>query len=105
MGENAGMSGTGTGDECAAAREGGIFATTRWSLVMAAGEPNAQGRRALESLCRTYWFPVYALVRRRGADAESARDFTQEFFAYMLSRQAFAKARQEIGRFRSFVAQ
>jgi DNA-directed RNA polymerase specialized sigma24 family protein len=72
---------------------------------MAAGEQNAQGSAALESLCRTYWFPVYALVRRRGADAESARDFTQEFFADMLSRQVFGSARREIGRFRSFVAQ
>lgn len=72
---------------------------------MAAGGDNARGREALESLCRTYWFPVYALVRRRGADAESARDFTQEFFAEMLSRQAFGSARKEIGRFRSFMAQ
>src|SRR5688572_9863163 len=86
-------------------REGGVFATTRWSLVMAAGADNARGREALESLCRTYWFPVYALVRRRGADAESARDFTQEFFAEMLSRHVFGAARREIGRFRSFVAQ
>jgi RNA polymerase sigma-70 factor (ECF subfamily) len=72
---------------------------------MAAGEQDARGSAALESLCRTYWFPVYALVRRRGADAESARDFTQEFFANMISRQAFGAARREIGRFRSFVAQ
>lgn len=72
---------------------------------MAAGADNARGREALESLCRTYWFPVYALVRRRGADPESARDFTQEFFAEMLSRHVFGAARKEIGRFRSFVAQ
>jgi DNA-directed RNA polymerase specialized sigma24 family protein len=86
-------------------REGGIFATTRWSLVMAAGGENARGREALESLCRTYWFPVYALVRRRGEEPDSARDFTQEFFAEMLSRRTFSTARREIGRFRSFVAQ
>src|SRR5262245_28850620 len=97
--------GTGTGNNAEEARGGGrIFATTRWSLVMAAGEPNEAGRRALESLCQAYWFPVYALVRRRGADPDSARDSTQEFFAHMLSRQVFASARQEIGRFRSFVA-
>jgi len=82
-----------------------VFATTRWSLVMAAGAEDARGREALESLCRTYWFPVYALVRRRGEDPESARDFTQEFFAEMLSRHVFGAARREIGRFRSFVAQ
>lgn len=87
------------------AQEGGIFATTRWSMVMAAGGEDARGRAALETLCRTYWFPVYALVRRRGTDSESARDCTQDFFAHMLSRQAFGTARREIGRFRSFVAQ
>jgi len=72
---------------------------------MAAGGEDVRGREALESLCRTYWFPVYALVRRRGEDPDSARDFTQDFFAEMLSRHAFGAARKEIGRFRSFVAQ
>jgi RNA polymerase sigma-70 factor (ECF subfamily) len=72
---------------------------------MAAGADDARGREALETLCQAYWFPVYALVRRRGSDPETARDFTQAFFADMLSRHAFAAARREIGRFRSFVAQ
>lgn len=83
----------------------GIFATTRWSIVLAANGDDPRGREAMETLCRTYWFPVYALVRRRGFDIETARDFTQDFFAGMLSRTGFSRARREIGRFRSFVAQ
>jgi DNA-directed RNA polymerase specialized sigma24 family protein len=72
---------------------------------MAAGVDDPRGREAMEVLCRAYWFPVYALVRRRGFDVETARDFTQEFFAGMLARTGFSKVRREIGRFRSFVAQ
>ena len=76
----------------------GIFATTRWTLVRSSRGDDAAGRAALETLCRTYWFPVYALVRRRGFDEETARDFTQEFFARMLSREGFAAAQRERGR-------
>lgn len=85
----------------------GIFATTRWSVVLAAGgaDDSPTSRSALEELCRTYWFPVYALARRRGLDPEAARDAAQEFFARMLSRDGFARARRERGRFRSFLAQ
>jgi RNA polymerase sigma-70 factor (ECF subfamily) len=86
---------------------GGVFATTRWSVVLAAGraEDTPACRSALEDLCRAYWFPVYALARRRGLDPEAARDATQEFFARMLSRDGFAQARRERGRFRAFLAQ
>lgn len=73
--------------------------------MLAANSDSDQGREALEVLCKTYWFPVYALARRRGCDPESARDATQEFFARMLSRDGFARARSERGRFRSFLAQ
>jgi DNA-directed RNA polymerase specialized sigma24 family protein len=85
----------------------GVFATTRWSVVLAAGaaEDSAEGWRALEELCRFYWFPVYALARRQGLDPESARDATQEFFARMLSRDGFSRVRRERGRFRAFLAQ
>jgi DNA-directed RNA polymerase specialized sigma24 family protein len=86
-------------------RGAGVFATTRWSLVLAAKGDDPRGREAIETLCRAYWFPVYALVRRRGFEVETARDFTQDFFAAMLARTGFSKARREIGRFRSFVAQ
>jgi RNA polymerase sigma factor (sigma-70 family) len=83
----------------------GLFVTTRWSIVLAANSDSDPGRAAMEVLCKTYWFPVYALARRRGCDPESARDATQEFFARMLSRDGFTRARSERGRFRSFLAQ
>jgi len=83
----------------------GVFATTRWSVVLSAGDNSEPGRAALETLCQVYWFPVYALVRARGFEVEVARDFTQEFFSRMLSRDGLSKARRERGRFRSFLAQ
>lgn len=84
---------------------GGIFATTHWSVVLGAVEDSAAGRAALETLCRDYWFPVYALVRRSGLDPASSCDFTQEFFARLLARDGLARVRRERGRFRSFMAQ
>lgn len=84
--------------------EGGVFATTRWSVILGAAEESDQGREALEVLCRTYWYPVYALVRRKGFNPDTARDFTQEFFAQMLSRDGLSRARRDRGRFRSFLA-
>src|SRR5690349_244907 len=87
------------------AGEGGVFATTRWSVVLAAQGDTESGRAALEVLCATYWFPVYAVVRQQGFDPEMARDFTQEFFARLLARDGFAQARRERGRFRSYLAQ
>ena len=59
----------------------------------------------MEALCGTYWFPVYALVRRRGFDPETAKDFAQEFFAQFLSRDGFAAARRARGRCRAFLSQ
>ena len=82
-----------------------VFATTHWSVVLAAQEDSDPGRLALEQLCRAYWFPVYAVVRRHGFDPHTARDFTQEFFARLLSRDGLARVRRERGRFRSFLAQ
>jgi len=83
----------------------GIFATTHWSVVLVADAESEAGRVALEKLCRTYWFPVYALVRARGSDPETARDLAQDFFAKMLSQEGLHKARRERGRFRSFLSQ
>ena len=78
--------------------------TTRWSVVLAAGHqssPDAQ--QALESLCQTYWYPLYAFVRRRGKQPEEARDLTQEFFARVLEKDYLNAADPERGRFRSFL--
>jgi RNA polymerase sigma-70 factor (ECF subfamily) len=81
-----------------------VFATTRWSVVLAAGRSNTtHARAALEKLCRIYWYPLYAYVRRRGHSPEDAQDLTQEFFAQLLERQSLAKADSNRGRFRSFL--
>jgi len=82
----------------------GQFLTTHWSLVARAGESDSPAaREALEKLCRGYWYPIYAEVRRRGFAAHDAQDFTQEFFATLLRRNSFAAARQDKGRFRSYL--
>lgn len=80
------------------------FTTTHWSVVVAAGgHDSPQAAEALETLCRTYWYPLYAYVRRRGYSPEDAEDLTQEFFARLLTRDSFARADPERGRFRSFL--
>lgn len=81
-----------------------IFATTHWSVVKAAeggDHPNAQA--ALERLCQTYWFPLYAYVRRRGHSPHDAQDLTQEFFARLLKHHWLAKADRSRGLFRTFL--
>ncbi len=80
------------------------FATTRWSLVLAAGgDPSAEAGRALAELCRDYWYPLYAYVRRRGYEAEDARDLTQAFFAKLLEKNGLTAADPARGRFRNFL--
>jgi len=80
------------------------FDTTRWSIVLAAGgDDSSAARAALAALCETYWYPLYAYVRRHGASADDARDLTQGFFASLLSRDDFAGLRQDRGRFRAFL--
>jgi RNA polymerase sigma-70 factor (ECF subfamily) len=80
------------------------FATTRWSIVLAAGQSVSQETTdALEALCETYWLPVYAYVRRVVPRIEDAQDLTQEFFAQLLEKNAIAKADPERGRFRAFL--
>ncbi len=82
----------------------GRFATTHWSVVLAAGEPEStRHRQALETLCRTYWFPLYVFLRRQGNDANGAEDYTQAFLAFLLEKQALSKADPKRGRFRSFL--
>ncbi len=80
------------------------FATTHWSVVLAAGQSaDAQASEALEQLCRTYWYPLYAYVRRRGHGPEDAQDLTQEFFALFLRKEYFRLADRARGRFRTFL--
>ena len=82
----------------------GRFATTEWSLVLAAGDGRApDSRKALASLCETYWYPVYAQIRFRGWDAETAKDLTQGFFAELLEKRSLRRADPQRGRFRSFL--
>ena len=62
-----------------------VFPATRWSLVLAAIQPNAaEAEDALEALCRTYWYPLYTFVRRSGQSPHDAQDLTQEFFRHLL---------------------
>ena len=83
---------------------GAAFPTTEWSLVLAAGDlSSADARQALETLCARYWYPIYAHARQLGSDAESARDLTQGFFAYVLEKRTLETASKERGRFRSFL--
>jgi RNA polymerase sigma-70 factor (ECF subfamily) len=80
------------------------FPTTRWTLVVAAGDPHRkEARSALVSLCENYWYPLYAYLRRRGYPADQAQDLTQGFFIRMLEGQYLDRADQEKGRFRSFL--
>ena len=80
------------------------FATTHWSLVLAAGVREDSGsQQALAELCQSYWYPVYAYVRRRISDVHEAQDLTQEFFARLLEKHTIESADPSRGRFRSFL--
>ncbi len=82
----------------------GCFVTTHWSVVLAAGRSDTtQAQAALEQLCRHYWQPLYAFVRRTGYSREEAQDLTQEFFARLLAQKTVARADPARGRFRSFL--
>ena len=80
------------------------FATTHWSVVLAAKHSEqSEGAAALETLCATYWPPLYAYIRRDGSDATEAQDLTQEFFARLLARDYLQHLHQQEGKFRSFL--
>lgn len=82
----------------------GLFTTTHWSVVLTAGGASSpQAKNALEELCCTYWYPLYAYVRRRGFEPEDAQDLTQAFFAHLLCKDFLSGLRPEHGRFRSFL--
>lgn len=80
------------------------FATTRWSIVIAAGQrSDAAAEAALAGLCEAYWLPLYEFARRRGYSAADAGDMTQEFFARLLEKAFLQSADPERGRFRAFL--
>ncbi len=86
------------------AERGGQFMTTRWSVVLVAGRRSSpDSRQALEALCRAYWYPLYAYVRRRVVDVNEAQDLTQAFFAELLAKNYVSAAKVERGRFRAFL--
>ena len=87
-----------------AARSGTQFATTHWSTVLAAGDSASAGSSAaLERLCRSYWYPLYAFVRRKGHPPEDAQDLTQAFFARFIEKRFLKGVDRERGRFRTFL--
>jgi RNA polymerase sigma factor (sigma-70 family) len=97
------MSDTGPNEALDPARAG-WFATTHWSVVLAAGDSRSpQTDEALEKLCRAYWYPLYAYVRRKGHSTEDAQDLTQEFFARLLEKKYLKLADRERGKFRAFL--
>lgn len=80
------------------------FATTQWSIVLAAGHRSSpDAEQALASLCKTYWYPLYAYVRRRVPDVDEAQDLTQAFFAELLEKNFVRPATPARGRFRAFL--
>ena len=81
-----------------------LFLTTRWSVVLAARDPaGPDAAWALETLCRTYWYPLYAFVRGSGYAAHDAQDLTQSFFAVLLAKDYLRVVTPEKGRFRTFL--
>jgi len=95
---------TETGDSRSQYSPGQCFATTHWSVVLAAGQSgDMKSDVALEELCRTYWYPLYAFVRREGHAPHDAQDLTQAFFARLLEKNYVAQAERERGRFRTFL--
>jgi DNA-directed RNA polymerase specialized sigma24 family protein len=82
----------------------GQFSTTRWSVVLLAGQAmSPECTAALEKLCRTYWQPVYIFARRKGWSEEDAKDLTQQFFAHLLERNDFRGLDPARGKFRTFM--
>lgn len=81
-----------------------VFATTHWSVVLAAGAGDSPpAHRALETLCTAYWFPIYVYVRRKGYGPDEAQDLTQEFFTQLIAKEHLRLADREKGRFRTFL--
>jgi len=80
------------------------FATTHWSVVLRAGDSQSpEAALAMEELCRTYWYPLYEFVRRKGHSHEDACDLTQAFFARFLEKRYLRSVDAALGKFRTFL--
>src|SRR5215475_1101517 len=85
-------------------RPEGVFATTHWSVVVHAGNSGSpEAASALERLCRSYWYPLYVFVRRKGHSHEDASDLTQAFFAKFLEKRYLKSVDASLGKFRTFL--
>jgi RNA polymerase sigma factor (sigma-70 family) len=82
---------------------GSVGLQTDWFAVKAAGQTTPEGAEALEKLCRAYWYPLYAYIRRRGHEPSAAQDLTQEFFLRLLKRPWPQDLHPSKGKFRSFL--
>jgi RNA polymerase sigma-70 factor (ECF subfamily) len=94
---------TAIGPAAAGQHGGAAFTTTHWSVVLEAQGESPASQEALEKLCRTYWRPIFAFLRRQGIPTEEAEDITQGFFAQLLERKSFDAVRKEKGRLRSYL--
>jgi RNA polymerase sigma factor (sigma-70 family) len=81
----------------------GVFTTTHWSVVLEAQGESPAAQEALEKLCRTYWLPIFAFLRRQGIGPGDAEDLTQGFFTQLLERRSLHAVRKEKGRLRSYL--
>lgn len=81
----------------------GRFATTQWSVVWRARQGDPEACEALERVCRVYWQPLYAFIRREGHGPEDAQDLTQEFFARLVQQNWLNRLHHQNGKFRSFL--
>src|SRR6516162_1893539 len=91
-------------DHSSPAADAGRFRTTRWSVVLMSAQSQAPGSKAaLAELCRLYWYPLYAYVRRRGHTPEETQDLTQGFFLHLLEHKTLGRADPLKGKFRSFL--
>jgi RNA polymerase sigma-70 factor (ECF subfamily) len=87
-----------------AGQPAGVFATTHWSVVVRAGDSGSpEAASAMERLCRTYWYPLYVFVRRKGYGHEDASDLTQAFFAKFLEKRYLRSVDESLGKFRTFL--
>ena len=91
------------GDQSGGGAADARFTTTHWSVVLAARGDNSRAAAALNELCRSYWYPLYAFVRRKGHSPHDAQDLTQAFFTRLLEKNYVAQADRERGRFRTYL--